>query len=226
MEPRLAYRLRKLRKVSLNFHNRHSWRAGRLRPELQRRAAPGARAARRCGRRRRSIRRPSRRVSRGSIISSIWKRLSGPIGPRTLSMRALISARSAAGSAASASWRLYAASMPPSGGMPPTSAAGQATRTERRRPGRRVVVAGDAEASTHQHREDRHGHLGEGDHPLAALADRAGDLVLDADREARIVDEVRAPAGGRGRTGRGGGAACRSRRRSARRRSRGGCRTR
>ena len=32
--------------------------------------------------------------------------------------------------------------------------------------------------------------LREGDHPLAALADRAGDLVLEADREARIVDQV------------------------------------
>ena len=32
--------------------------------------------------------------------------------------------------------------------------------------------------------------LGEGHHPFAALADGAGDLVLDADGEARIVDEV------------------------------------
>ncbi len=40
------------------------------------------------------------------------------------------------------------------------------------------------------HREDRHRDLREGDHPLAALADRAGDLVLEADREARIVDQV------------------------------------
>src|SRR6185437_574098 len=63
----------------------------------------------------------SLRVSRGSIISSIWNLFSGPIGPRALSIRALISARNAAGSLASASWRLYAASMPPSGGMPPTS---------------------------------------------------------------------------------------------------------
>ena len=32
--------------------------------------------------------------------------------------------------------------------------------------------------------------LGEGDHPLAALADRAGHLVLQPDREAGIVDQV------------------------------------
>ena len=80
--------------------------------------------------------------------------------------------------------------MPPSGGMPPTSAAGHATRTARRGPGRGVVVAGDPEAAAHDHREDRHGDLGEGDHPLAALADGAGDLVLEPDREARIVDQV------------------------------------
>ena len=71
-----------------------------------------------------------RRVSRGSTISSIWKRDRGPNGPRALSMRAFNSARNATGSSASASCRLYAASIPPSGGIPPTSAAGQATRIE------------------------------------------------------------------------------------------------
>ena len=32
--------------------------------------------------------------------------------------------------------------------------------------------------------------LGEGDHPFAALADRPGGLVLEADGEAGVVDEV------------------------------------
>ena len=47
-----------------------------------------------------------RRVSLGSIISSIWNRDSGPIGPRALSIRAISSSRSALGSSASANWRL------------------------------------------------------------------------------------------------------------------------
>ena len=105
-------------------------------------------------------------------------------------MRALISARSAAGIGGLGELalvgRLDAAlgrDAADIGGGP-----GHPHRGGRARRG--VVVAGDAEAPPHQHREDRDPDLGERDHPLAALADRAGDLVLDADREAGIVDQV------------------------------------
>ena len=60
----------------------------------------------------------------------------------------------------------------------------------RRRARRRIVVAGDAEAAAHEHGEDRHRDLRERDHPFAALADGAGDLMLETHREARIVDQV------------------------------------
>src|SRR5438045_3390818 len=63
------------------------------------------------------------------------------------------------------------------------------------RPNRMALVypppaAGDAEAAAQHDGEDRHAGLGEGDHPLPALADRAGHLVLDADGEAGAVDQV------------------------------------
>ena len=48
----------------------------------------------------------TRRVSRGSIISSIWNLDRGPTGPRALSMRAISSSRNALGSSASANCRL------------------------------------------------------------------------------------------------------------------------
>ena len=68
--------------------------------------------------------------------------------------------------------------MPPSGGMPPTSVhADEAGDLVRGRPGdphrgpgawRCEVVAGHTETAAHDHGEDGYGHLGEGDHPLAA----------------------------------------------------------
>src|SRR6185295_4582080 len=52
------------------------------------------------------------------------------------------------------------------------------------------IVPRDTEAAAHDDGEYRNADLCECDHPLAALADRAGDLVLEANGKPWIVDQV------------------------------------
>ena len=53
-----------------------------------------------------------------------------------------------------------------------------------------VIVAGNAKAAPGDDSENRYLNLRECHHPLTALADGAGYFVFEADREARIVDQV------------------------------------
>ena len=56
--------------------------------------------------------------------------------------------------------------------------------------GRSEVIARDPKAAAHDDGENRHRDLREGNHPLAALANGACDLMLQANGESRIIDQV------------------------------------
>ncbi len=130
-------------------------------------------------------------MSRGSIISSIWNRLSGPTGPRALSMRAfeLGPQRRRVGGLGELAL------------VGRLDAALRAGCRRRRRPatppaptGRDCGVAKLLPATPKLRRISTvkigTRDLRERDHPLAAPADGAGDLVLEADGEAGVVDQV------------------------------------
>jgi len=53
-----------------------------------------------------------------------------------------------------------------------------------------VVIAGDAKTTPGDDRENWHLDLRESHHPFAALADGAGNLVFEADRETGVIDQI------------------------------------